>query len=101
MKTAGMVTGTPDWQLDRAYETETAEILEAAYREDDFPFSEIKSEFDRADYYIGQAVDHLIRAASQADLYGKGKPIDALIQKLDDDFKYEMHKVLTDLKGRV
>lgn len=97
-RTAGMVEGTPDWQLDRMYETETAEILEAQYAEDDFPVSSIESEFSRASYYIGQAVDHLIRAAREAERYGKEKPIDELIEKLDDDLSDQMEKVIRKYK---
>ncbi len=99
MRTAGMVQGTPDWQLNRAYETETAEMLEKAYAEDDFPSSIVESEFSMAKYFIGQAVVHLIRAANYAEPYGKDAPIDGLIQKLDDDFDYEMDIVLKKLKG--
>lgn len=100
IKTAGMVQGTPDWQLDRAYETETAEMLEAAYQDDQFPFYSIESSFSEARYYIGQAVEHLSRAAEEAAEYGEADPIDALIEKLDDDFRSEMSAVLRKLKER-
>ena len=98
MKRAGDVIGTPDWQLDRMYETETAEILEKAYAEDDFPLSDIQAEFSRATYYIGLAVDHLLRASSTADRHGKAKPIDDLIEKLDDDIPFSMSQILKGLK---
>lgn len=98
MKRAGDVVGTPDWQLDRMYETETAEMLERAYSHDDFPLSDIKDEFGRATYYLGLAVDHLIRASRTAESYGKEKPIDELIEKLDDDIPFAMSKLLDKYK---
>lgn len=97
-RTAGMCKGTPDWQLDRMYETDTARILEKVYAEDDFPISSVKSEFSRASHYLGQAVEHLIRAANLAEKYGKHEQIDELIKKLDDDIPYEMSQVLKQLK---
>lgn len=100
MQTAGMVQGTPDWQLDRMFETDTAEMLEKAYADDDdFPFSHIESEFSTARYFIGQAVVHLVRAANYADPYNKETPIDDLIDKLEDKFESEMDAVLKKLKG--
>ena len=101
VRTAGMVQGTPDWQLDRAYETETARKLEEAYAEgeEDFPISRIESEFSMAKDGISHAVRHLIRAADCADPFGKAQPIDDLIEKLDEDFDDEMRKVLKKLKG--
>lgn len=98
VKTAGMVNGVPDWQLDRAYETETAEMLEKAYAEDDFPISSIESEFAIAKHFIGQAVDHLIRAANEAEHYGRNQQIDDLIEKLDDDIPSLMNGVILKLK---
>ena len=100
MRRAGDVQGTPDWQLDRAYETETAQKLEEAYAEgeDDFPISRIESEFSMAKDGIGHAVRHLIRAANEADPYGKAGAIDDLVEKLDEDFDDQMRKVLKKLK---
>lgn len=98
MKKAGDVIGTPDWQLDRMYETETAEKLEEVYADDDFPLSDIQSDFSRATYYLGLAVGHLIRAANTAERYGKHKKIDELIQKLDDDIPFDMSQILKGLK---
>ena len=97
-KTAGMVHGTPDWQLDRLFETDTAAELERQYAEEDLPISQVESQFDRAGYHIGQAVDHLIRAADAADPCGRAQIIDDLVNKLDDDFRSEMDKVLKQLK---
>lgn len=98
MKRAGDVIGTPDWQLDRMYETETAKDLERAYSEDDFPVSSIEDEFNDAKYHIRQAVRHIIRAANTAEKFGREKPIDELIQELDDEYCYRMDKVLKKLK---
>lgn len=95
---AGDVVGTPAWQLDRIYETETAEMLEQYYGQDDFPVSQVESKFSQARYLIGQAVVQLCNAASVADPYGKAKPIDDLISELDDDFCFKMSKVLDKLK---
>ena len=65
IRTAGMCNGTPDWQLERMYETDTEKRLEEAYAEG-FDDSTIKSEFSMASHYLGQAVDHLIRAKEGA-----------------------------------
>ena len=98
MKRAGDVIGTPDWQKDRMFGTDTEEILEDVYAEDDLPLSDIQSEFCTATYHLGQAVVHLIRAANEAEKYGKHKSIDELIEKLDDDIPYEMSQILKRLK---
>lgn len=97
-RTAGMAQGTPDWQLDRMYETDTAEMLEKAYAEDDFPFSSVESEFSTARYFLGQAIVHLVRAANYAEPYHKDAPIDDLIDKLEDKFEWDMDRVLDKLK---
>lgn len=98
MLTAGMCKGTPDWQLDRMYETDTERVLEKVYAEDDFPISSVKSEFSIASHHLGQAVVHLIRAANEAEKYGRNKQIDDLIEKLDDDIPFEMSQILKRLK---
>lgn len=98
MTTTGMCNGTPDWQLDRMFETDTANVLQKVYAEDDFPISSVKSEFNRASFHLGQAVNHLIRAAREAEKYGKHERIDGLIEKLDDDIPFEMSKILKQLK---
>ena len=99
VRTAGMVRGTLDWQLDRMYETETEEILEKQYREDDFPGSVVASDIDTAAYHIGQAVSFLCRAYSLADRYGKGGPIDELIGRLED-FRCDMEAERDRMEGR-
>ena len=98
MTTAGMCKGTPDWQLDRMFETDTANVLEKVYAEDDFPISSVKSEFNIASFHLGQAVNHLIRAARKAEKFGKQEQIDGLIEKLDDDIPFEMSQILKQLK---
>lgn len=97
-KTAGMVSGIPAWQRDRMFETETAEDLEQIYSDEDFPVSSIADEFGTAKYYIGQAVRHIIRAANEAEKYGRNKPIDELIEALDDEYCDRMDSVLRKLK---
>ena len=98
-------SGTAAWQQGRTFGTDTAERLEELYDEnvelypeDQFPISQIQSEFSRASYFLGQAVDHLIRAANEAEHWHRHKKIDELIEKLDDDFSYEMSQVLRQLK---
>ena len=68
------------------------------YGEDDFDVSMIESEFNEAKFHINQAIRFLIRAADVAEKYGKAKPIDRLIEKLDDGFSYEMEQVLKKFK---
>ena len=88
IRRAGDVTGTPAWQEERMFPVS----------EDVIPVSSIKAEFDIAAYHLGQAVDHLVRAASEADHYGKSQMIDDLIQKLDDDIPFEMSQIIKKLK---
>ena len=83
--TAGMVRGTPDWQLDRDYESETAEMLEKHFNsEDDFPRSNVTGQMSKADGFLGQAISAMCRAADLADGFGKADPIDELIRRLED-----------------
>lgn len=101
MKRAGDVIGTPDWQLDRMYETETERKLEKImFSDDDFPITIIESDFTQAQRYLDQAVRKLCEAAKLADPYGKADKIDDLINKLEDGFSYDMYKALQDLKER-
>ena len=99
MNKAGDVVGTPDWQLDRMFETDTEEMLEKAYAEGiQIPVTSIASEFSRATYYLGLAVDHMIRAANDAEPFGKHKKIEALIEMMDDNIPFEMSQILKSLK---
>ena len=75
-KTAGMVHGTPDWQLDHMYEAEGARIWEEQNRE--MPVSDI-------DYALGDAwtqlctvCDKLAEAAEHAD----GFPVEQRIMSM-------------------
>ena len=68
------------------------------YGEDDFDYSMIESQMNEAKFHINQAVRFLIRAADVAEQYGMEKPIDRLIEKLDDGFGYEMTKVIMKYK---
>ena len=76
---------TADWQLDRAYETDTAAALERAMNtDDDFPRTDIASDMSDADHFIGQAIQKLCTAADMADKFGKAKELDELIARLED-----------------
>ena len=86
------------WQLGRSYETDTAEKLEEVYNAEDLPISCIESEFSLAKHFLGQAVAHLIRAANLADPYGRAKPIDDLVELIDDDVDDRMNKAIRKLK---
>lgn len=97
VRTAGMVQGTPDWQLDRAYELETERELEKAYAEDDLPV--IASYFDQADSLISKITGILCRAADLADKHGFSHRIDAMIEQLED-FQYQMNSSAKDMTGR-
>ena len=68
------------------------------YGEDGFDYSMVESEFNEAKFHINQAIRFLIRAADVAVKYGKEKPIDGLIDRLDDSFGCEMEKVIKKLK---
>ena len=78
-----MVQGTPDWQLDRFYETDTARMLEKAYAEEP-PMYEVTDKIGSADDFLGQAINALCKAADFADEYGKAEVLDDLIAKLED-----------------
>jgi len=69
------------------------------YGEDDFDVSMIESEFNEAKFHINQAIRFLIRAADAAEKYGKAKPIDRLVEKLDDGISFEMDQVLKKYKA--
>lgn len=98
--TAGMVRGTPDWQLDRAYETDTAERLERFMNsDDDFPRSNIASQMNAADGLISQAISAMCRAADLADPYGKAQPIDELTERLED-FRCDVNAYRRKLEGK-
>ena len=75
-----------------------AEAVGVPPYDDDFPFTDVKDDFDIAKDFISEAVQRLIRAANTAEKYGKDKPIDELIQLLDDDIPYKMDQVLAKLK---
>lgn len=66
--------------------------------EDDFGYSMIESQMNEAKFHINQAIRFLIRAADVADNFGKAKPLDVLIDKLEDDFIFEMEQVITKYK---
>lgn len=84
-KRAGDVKGTPDWQLDRMYETDTAEKLASCMNsEDDFPASNIADFLSQVDYFVGQAVLKLARAADLAEGWNKEESLDKLLERLED-----------------
>ena len=86
-----MANTVTDWQLDRMYETETAEMLEKAFNSEDFfPASNVADMIGNADYHIGQAVTILCGAADLACGYGKAKVLDELIERLED-FRCDMN----------
>lgn len=99
VRTAGMVQGTPDWQLDRAYETETAEMLEKVMADDDFPAYEVTDRIANADYHIGQAISLLCKAADIADEYGRAKELDELIERIEE-FRCDMKAEKRRISGR-
>ena len=65
---------------------------------DDFDVSQVESEFDRANYYIGRAVDHMCRAARYAEKFDMNGPIDILIDRLGDLFRDDMRKLIEKYK---
>ena len=100
VKTAGMVHGTPDWQLDRMYETETEKRLEEIYNsDDDFPASEVAADLNTADYHIGQALGKLCHAGDVADKFGRAKEIDEWIEMLEN-FRIDLSGYRQKLEGR-
>lgn len=89
---AGDVTGTPDWQLDRMYETETERELERQYAGNDY--SEQIKELEKARETLDKVIDNLLNA--EDDLTGTeveftygGKIRDAIheVEGVDCDVK--------------
>lgn len=64
IKRAGDVVGTPDWQLDRMYETETEKKLAEAYAEG-FDFSEQIKELEEARKTLDSVIDNLLIAEDE------------------------------------
>lgn len=95
-RTAGNVCGTPDWQLDRMFETDTERKLEQIYREDDFPKTEVASAMGYADEKLCEALTFLCRASDKADGYPLQPVIDSLVERLEDfrcDVNAERRKI--------
>lgn len=101
IRRAGDVQGTPGWQLDRMFETETARDLERYFNsdDDDFPAYRVTDGIGEADYHIGQAISILSRAADFADRYDRAKPLDKLLETLEE-FRCEMGKVKEGFGGK-
>ena len=66
IKRAGDVTGTPDWQLDRMYETETECELERQYADGD-DYSGIVKVLGDAEKKLDDVVDDLLYAAEELE----------------------------------
>ena len=93
IKRAGDVIGTPDWQLDRMYETETERVLEKVYAEGT-DYSEQIKELEKARETLDKVIDNLLNA--EDDLTGTeveftygGKIRDAIheVEGVDCDVK--------------
>lgn len=69
VRTAGMAKGTPDWQLDRMYETDTAKALEKAYAEEP-EYIEPIEELEGIRKILDQVVNSLLIA--EDELNGTG-----------------------------
>lgn len=85
VRTAAVV-GTPDWQLDRMYETDTAQKLEESMNSEfrDFQNSVVCGDISAADYEIGQALVKLCSAGNQTENTPFQAEMDALIERLED-----------------
>lgn len=85
IKTAGIDRTVADWQLDRAYETETAADLERFMNcDDDFPASNVACDLGTVDYHLGQAVNTLARCSDLEDRYHKGETLYNLLERLEE-----------------
>lgn len=101
MRTAGMVTGTPDWQLDLMYEGESAEMWEKANEQPKEPLDFIEPnnlleaysklwtaktcDFDNALRWISEAIENL-KGTPEADRL-------ASIYDAVSDLSYEVRKI--------
>lgn len=101
VKRAGDVIGTPAWQLDMMFGAETAKALERHFNseDDEFPAYRVADGISEADYHIGQAISFLSRVADFADRYDRAKPLDKLLETLEE-FRCEMEKVKEGFGGK-
>ena len=83
IRTAGMAKGTPDWQLDRMYETDTIRALEKAYG-DETPMYEVTDKVGNAYDSICNAITAMCKAADIADKLGKAENLEKFIERLED-----------------
>lgn len=81
----GFAGAVADWQLNRAFETDTAEMLERVMNsDDDFPAKEISSDLKQADFHLEQAIMMIARSGDLADRWEKGERIYDFLAKLED-----------------
>ena len=66
VRTAGMVNGTPDWQLDRMYETDTAKKLEQVYADEPDYTKQIDA-LKAVRKTLESVVDNLLAAEDELD----------------------------------
>lgn len=90
------MTMVAEWQRGRSFETDTPEVLEMTHM--DIPVQSVESEIGTANYFIGQAVSHLVRAAEILDPVTEKNPLDDLIWELDDDFREKLGNVIKKLE---
>lgn len=96
IRRAGDVTGTPDWQLDRMYETDTAAALEKAYAEPDI--TEQVKELEEARRTLDRVVDNLLAAE---DAIGESPLADKIRQAMYEvqDIDCDVGRIIRLLKG--
>lgn len=103
MKRAGDVVGVPAWQLDlmngKRIEDLRNDIIPGQIFKGDPCF--IESEFDKAKYEIGRAIDHLNTAYQYAEKYGWAEVIGNMIDRLDDGFLWDLDELLKKFKEGV
>lgn len=101
IRKAGDVVGTPDWQLDRMYETETERILEKVYA-DGPDYSEQIKELETARKTLDKVIDNLLIA--EDDLIGTEHETSYGIKIRDaihsvEDIDCDVKRIIDLLKG--
>lgn len=101
MATAGMCKGTPDWQLDRLFETDTAKRLEEAYADGD-DYTDQVNELEECIRNLDKVVGYLHEA--EQDFNGTGYEFTYGIKIADalheiEDVNCDIKAIIRLLKG--
>lgn len=99
VRTAGMVQGTPDWQLDRMYETESAQMWAEGNRYDIiYSLADARSDLGDAMRYLEEAVKD---AEDWHSCEGKIRSMIDSVEALMDEIKDLKTELEREVKMRI